>query len=210
MTQIKICGLKTREAVLVAAESGVDYIGFVFAQSKRQVTAEEVLKFAEGIQTPKRVGVFVNEPFDSLLTVGDMACLDVFQLHGAETPEICSRLKRASGKQVWKAWQVRGNEQDLAIREYAGTIDACLLDTFLPGAAGGTGQTFQWNEIERFRSLLPGVQLFVAGGLNSGNVGELLEKYKPDGVDVSSGVETNGVKDIEKMRLFIRKVRERD
>ncbi|MFC4768938.1 phosphoribosylanthranilate isomerase [Effusibacillus consociatus] len=210
MTQIKICGLKTREALEVVSESGIDYIGFVFAKSKRQITPEEVRKLTAELQTPKRIGVFVNETLDSLLSVGESAGLDGFQLHGSESPELCRSLKEQSGKLVWKAWQVRLDPSDHQIQEYGETVDAILLDSYDPGLPGGTGKTFPWQGIVRFRELVPNVPLFVAGGLSADNVADLLAGYRPDGVDVSSGVETNGVKDADKMRLFIQKVRERD
>lgn len=210
MTQIKICGLKTREALEVACEAAIDYVGFVFADSKRRVTPEEVRRLTEGLVTPKRIGVFVAESLDKLLAAGESAQLDGFQLHGPESPELCYKLKEKSGKRVWIAWQVRFGEADRRIAEYKSVVDAVLLDAYQPGLHGGTGKTFPWEAIGRFRELVPEVPIFVAGGLSPDNVEALLSGYRPDGVDVSSGVETGGVKDTEKMRLFIKKVRERN
>lgn len=210
MTKIKICGLKTREAVEAAANYGIDYVGFVFAKSRRQVTPVEVRNLTAGLQTPGRIGVFVNEPLASLLSIGESAELDGYQLHGTETPEFCRQLKERSGKLIWKAWPVRMDESDSRICDYTEVVDAILLDTYDPGTTGGTGRTFPWQGIDRFRRLAPHIPLFAAGGLSVENVGGLIGEFHPDGVDVSSGVETDGIKDTEKMRLFIQKVRERD
>ncbi|BCJ85401.1 phosphoribosylanthranilate isomerase [Effusibacillus dendaii] len=208
MTQIKICGLMTKEAVECAAQAGIDYIGFVFAESKRRVTAEQVADLCAGVQTPKRIGVFVNATLRELLTIGEQAGLDGFQLHGDESPDFCRELRAASGKPVWKSWSVKSDGTDGQIADFQTAVDAVLLDTYQPGAKGGTGQTFDWQAIDRFRELLPNIPILVAGGLSAQNVGELVKNYRPYGVDVSSGVETDGVKDIEKMNLFIQKVRE--
>ncbi|WP_018133254.1 phosphoribosylanthranilate isomerase [Effusibacillus pohliae] len=210
MTRIKICGLQTREAVRAAAEAGADFIGFVFARSKRQVPPEQVGELTHGLAAPRRIGVFVDESLESLLAAGKAAALDGFQLHGAESPALCRELKEQTGKLVWKAWPVRFDEADAQIRYYRGAVDAVLLDTYHPGAAGGTGRTFPWRGIARFREWLPDVPIFVAGGLTVDNVGELVDEYRPDGVDVSSGVESNGAKDADKIKRFIERVRERD
>lgn len=208
MTQIKICGLTTRSAVETAASLGIDYIGFVFAPSKRQIAAESVRELTDGIQTPKRIGVFVNETIEHLLQAAELAGLDGFQLHGDESATFCRTLKERTGRLVWKACRVGGEAMNDPISEYASVVDALLLDAYHPQQMGGTGESFRWEAIPQIRYLVPHTPLFVAGGLSAGNVKSLIDLYHPDGVDVSSGVETDGKKDLAKMKQFAEKVRE--
>ncbi|MDQ6418222.1 phosphoribosylanthranilate isomerase [Paenibacillus sp. LHD-117] len=224
--RIKICGLK--DASTIASMNGLPFheIGFVFAPSKRQVSKEEaaiLLQAAERItgangKPPLTVGVFVDatmEEMDELLAV---VPLHVVQLHGSESPGYCSELRRRHpGIAVWRVFSVgKGTgsgaanvqSEDAAIRlePYRGAIDAVLIDA--PG--GGTGEPFAWSAIESYKlaALAMELPLYVAGGLNADNVQQLLRSHAPNGVDVSSGVETEGRKDIDKIRLFVRKVTE--
>jgi phosphoribosylanthranilate isomerase len=205
MTKIKICGLNLHETIRHIGTLPVEYAGFVFAKSKRQVSAEYAGELGKllpaGVQ---RVGVFVDASEAEVKRVARVAGLDVLQLHGGESPEFCERLRAETGLAVWKAWGVFGDGRDQALQAYRGKIDAVLLDH----ARGGTGERFAWTEIPRLRSYLEDTPLFIAGGLHPENVGELIAKYRPDGVDVSSGVETVGVKDPEKITAFVLKVRE--
>lgn len=202
--RIKVCGLKTREAVEQAAALTIDYVGFVFAKSKRQVTAEQARDLLADLpRSFQTVGVFVDAMMDDLLFTAETAGLDVLQLHGEESPAFCRELRERSGRAVWKAWGVRGDHGDQQVAEYADAVDAVLLDN----ARGGTGQTFSWTSIPTLAASLPGVPLFVAGGLYPGNVEELISKYRPDGIDVSSGVESDGVKDPEKITDFVTRAR---
>jgi phosphoribosylanthranilate isomerase len=208
MTQIKICGFTTRSAVEAATRLGIDYMGFVFASSKRQISPEQVRELTNGMQTPKRIGVFVNETIEQLLRIAEFAGLDGFQLHGNESPAFCRTLKERSNKLVWKAWRVGGEAIDHSISEYISVVDALLLDAYHPLQMGGTGESFRWESITQIRDSAPRTALFVAGGLSAGNVKSLIDLYHPDGVDVSSGVETDGIKDPAKMKQFMEKVRE--
>lgn len=215
--RIKICGLK--DTSTIEAMNGLPFheIGFVFAPSKRQVDAETAaaligsakrLQAAGGI-APRTVGVFVNPDLEELTAILEKAPLDVVQLHGQETPAFCRAVKNTLHAKVWKVQSIGkdGKSARERVSEYAGCVDAILIDT----AGGGTGQTFDWQVISAYQAAaaLINVPLYVAGGLNPGNVGELLEGHTVDGIDVSSGVETDGRKDIEKIRLFVRKVNER-
>ena len=205
MTKIKVCGIKTREVFEQLQNLDVDYVGFVFAKSKRQVTAEQAAEIAAGTELrAKRVGVFVDEAPEEIVRIAKTAGLDVLQMHGDESPELCRELRDRTGLQVWKAWGVRHDERDAALASYQGAVDAVLLDN----ERGGTGTRFPWEAIPQLRSYLPEVPLFVAGGLQVDNVGELLANHRADGVDVSSGVETDGAKDPVKITQFVRKVRE--
>jgi phosphoribosylanthranilate isomerase len=219
--RIKICGLKDVQTIEAMNGLPIHEIGFVFAPSKRQVDKETAAQLidaaaklqAAGGERPRTVGVFVNEPLENLHAILAEAPLDVVQLHGYESAEFCKAVREQLKVQVWKVFSVKrnadGNEPVPALEllsPYKGSVDAVLIDA--PG--GGTGQTFNWEAIEDYNKAADelGLTLYVAGGLHEGNVQELLRTYAPSGIDVSSGVETDGRKDIDKIRLFVRRVME--
>ncbi|MBD2869667.1 phosphoribosylanthranilate isomerase [Paenibacillus arenilitoris] len=219
--RIKICGLRDAETIAAMDGLPVHEIGFVFAPSKRQVDkptaaglieAAHRLKAAGGIR-PRTVGVFVNESFDGLKAVLAEAPLDVVQLHGDESPALCREARERLRVDVWKVFSIKnaddsptGADAKRRLAPYEGAVDAVLIDA--PG--GGTGHTFNWAAIEAYKEAAGefGIPLYVAGGLHEGNVKELLRSHSPGGIDVSSGVETDGRKDIDKIRLFVRRVME--
>jgi len=221
-TMVKICGLQDVEVLKSMVHLPLDYVGFVFAPSRRRVSAEQaavlaaVLAAWQTAKVPGAAGVFVNPEMAELRELLTKVNLDVIQLHGHEGPEFCLEVKRAFPQvQVWKALSViNGNNKTgnscNSIAGYAGVIDALLLDAYDPHQRGGSGQTFAWEEIPAYREQAAelGLPLFIAGGLHPGNVGELLDGYAPDGVDVSSGVETDGVKDLAKMTAFVERVKQ--
>lgn len=214
--RVKICGLRDIATVRGMNGLAVDEIGFVFAPSKRRVTPEQASLLAAEAKAlkndkgaaPRAVGVFVGAGPDELADVLREVPLDVIQLHGKETPEQCLEAKRRFGLDVWKAFSAEEGDTESSARAklapYGGAVDAVLLDT----AGGGTGKTFDWKVIEAYKKAAAdiGALLYVAGGLHPGNVEELAARYRPDGVDVSSGVETDGVKDITKIHAFTGKV----
>ncbi|WP_172250446.1 phosphoribosylanthranilate isomerase [Saccharibacillus deserti] len=221
---IKICGIRTPEAVRKAAELGVDYIGLVFAPSRRRVDpAEAAVLIGELNKAPKTsstervrpkvAGVFVNPSLDELKRTLAAARLDVVQLHGQESPDFCREVRERFGGEVFKSIPIGGEDADEghAVRaermceSYRGAVDALLLDTHDPLYGGGSGRTFNWEIIPLYQQAAEacGLKLFVAGGLTESNAGELVRNYAPDGIDVSSGVETDGHKDIQKMTLFV-------
>jgi phosphoribosylanthranilate isomerase len=224
-TRVKICGLRDSHTIRAMDRLPVDEIGFVFAKSRRQVTPElagELIREVKKLRTPsgaapRTVGVFVDATMELLREVLQQAPLDVVQLHGNEGPELCAAARREFGVDVWKVFSVAENGQtgpagsaaadygSSRLEAYRGAIDAALIDT----AGGGTGRTFAWEAIQGYLEAADriGVPLYAAGGLHPDNVGELLEAYVPHGVDVSSGVETDGVKDIDKIRLFVERVK---
>lgn len=224
MTQsprIKICGLKDVPTIEAMDGLPIHEIGFVFAPSKRQVSKETASRMIQAVRAlqaadgkpPRTVGVFVNISLSELKSIIDAAPLDVVQLHGDETPEYCNEVRSGLGVQVWKVFSIKGAKADRItsaaeerLAPYKNAVDAILIDA--PG--GGTGQTFDWETINDYRQASDklGLTLYVAGGLHEGNVQELLRAYSPGGIDVSSGVETNGSKDIDKIRLFVRRVME--
>jgi phosphoribosylanthranilate isomerase len=219
---VKICGI-TEEATLRAMDGlPVDYIGFVFAPSRRRVVPRQAARLAAAARgarmagglAPRIVGVFVNPTLEELSAVLAEVPLDVVQLHGSETPELCRAVGERFGVEVWRALAVDEPDKREASPEgagpqrlaaFAGAVSAILLDT----AGGGTGRAFRWDLIPAYREAAAagGLKLFVAGGLHPGNVGELLASYAPDGVDVSSGVETDGAKDKEKIAAFVERVK---
>ncbi|MFF2482171.1 phosphoribosylanthranilate isomerase [Paenibacillus sp. NPDC058071] len=217
--RIKICGLRDEETIAQMNGLAFDELGFVFAPSKRQVAPAEAGKLAQAVsrirtaggESPRTVGVFVNAQPEELAEAVRAAGLNVAQLHGAEDAEYCLAVKRELAIDVWKVFSIGKENEEASAAErlapFRGAIDAVLVDT----AGGGTGRTFDWQLIETYRQAAAeiGVPLYVAGGLHPGNVRELLDGYRPDGIDVSSGVETDGRKDIDKIKLFIEKVIQR-
>lgn len=221
MPTVKICGLKDNDTLERVLPLPVDQIGFLFAPSKRQVTPQQageliraVKDYRErGLPAPETVGVFVDPTEEQLRDTLAIAPLDIVQLHGSEPPDFCRRVKTAFPVRVWRVCSVSGaggDERSVAeaLDPYAGCIDGLLLDT----AGGGTGKTFEWNRIPVYKQWAGrhGIPLLVAGGLSPDNVAELLDAYAPDGVDVSSGVETDGVKDIVKITAFVERVKRRE
>ncbi|USB35049.1 phosphoribosylanthranilate isomerase [Paenibacillus sp. YPG26] len=214
---VKICGLQDVEVLKSMINLPVDHIGFVFAKSRRQVTAEQVaslipiLKEWDSTATPESVGVFVNPTMEELADILQSASLDIVQLHGQESPEFCLEVKRRFGVKVYKVLSIKNNSdiEGSDLVDYKGALDGLLLDTYDPIYGGGSGHTFDWKQIEPYQTWTKqeGIPLIIAGGLHPDNVGDLLEHFQPDGVDVSSGVETNGIKDIAKIRAFVERVK---
>lgn len=219
-TAVKICGLQGVEVLKSMLNLPVDYIGLVFAKSRRQLNIEqakpliEQLSYWENATKPQSVGVFVNPTLAELTRLLDSLPLDVIQLHGQESPAFCQEVKEL-GVKVFKFLPMKGKEASSeeinydSLDHYAGVIDGLLLDTFDPHYGGGSGNTFDWSQITPYQAWArdKSIPLFVAGGLHPDNVGSLVSEFCPDGVDVSSGVETNGVKDIEKVVAFVERVK---
>ena len=195
--KLKLCGIRRPEDVRYLNACPPDYAGFVFAESRRRVTADEARALAAALAPGiLPVGVFVNAPAEDVLRTAEAARLAVLQLHGDEDAAYLRAL-RAGGWRgpVWKAVRVRAAE-DLAAAEALGA-DALLLDAFSPAAYGGTGRTADWALIAAHRPRLP---FFLAGGLHAGNLPEAVRTVRPDGVDLSGGVETDGCKDAQKIQ----------
>lgn len=216
-TRVKICGLRDADTIRALDGLPIHEIGFIFAKSRRQVEpalagtlieAVQELRAANG-DVPRTVGVFVNPTMDSLRETLEAAPLDVVQLHGDETPLFCEEVRNVFDVDVWKVFSVSAPDEEVAegdgssrLAAYVGSVDAFLIDT----AGGGTGQTFAWSAIGSYQAAAGNVPLYVAGGLDPYNVADLVARYAPTGVDVSSGVETNGIKDLSKIRHFAERV----
>ncbi|OKP86774.1 N-(5'-phosphoribosyl)anthranilate isomerase [Paenibacillus helianthi] len=220
---VKICGLQDVEVLKSMKRLPLDYVGFVFAESRRKVSPEHASELIaelagwENGKPPLAAGVFVNPSLDELASILSTVPLDVVQLHGQESADYCRAVKAAFPQvQVWKALSVADREANSAgngphtLQQYAGAIDALLLDTYDPAGSGGLGRTFEWERIPAYQQKASeyGLPLFVAGGLHPDNVRELLNGYAPYGVDVSSGVESDGMKDIVKITAFVERVKQ--
>ena len=203
--QVKICGLRTIEQLHTCIDAGTDLLGLMFYEpSSRYIQpleAKELLKAIEAEQLmPDIVGVFVNKEAAFINDLAEQLGLDVVQLHGDETPEFCQRMKRP----VIKGLRLSSMADLSMARAYAETSWRILLDTPTP-KWGGTGETHDWDLA---RSVAQQMPVLLAGGLTPENVAEAIEQVRPWGVDVSSGVETNKVKDAGKIRTFVQRVRE--
>lgn len=198
---IKICGLREPEHAVKAAASGADLLGFVFAQSPRQVTPEQAQKITREIPGEvKKVGVFVDEDLDVVNDIVSFCGLDLVQLHGSESPGYCEKISCP----VIKAFRVKDSTYLDEIKVYRDLAEFLLLDTYVPGVHGGTGKTFDWSLAQAASEL---GKVIMAGGLTPENVALAVKTANPFGIDVSGGVETKGVKDMAKIELFIKQAR---
>ena len=213
MTRVKICGLSEVEHALAAAKAGADFIGMVLAPSNRQLSAEKASQIVGAIQNisprPETVGVFVNSPIGEVNRIADYCHLDWVQLSGDEGWDYCQQIERP----LIKAIHVSATTKISEIAERIATGHqlslyrklVCLLDSKVENMYGGTGQTYEWQLVKEISARFP---VIIAGGLNPANVSQLLKEVNPWGVDVSSGVESKGRKDIAKIVAFIEAVRE--
>lgn len=192
MTKIKLCGLSRLCDIEIANELKPDYIGFVFAsKSKRYVTYKKATEL-KSLLSPEilTVGVFVNEHPQDVAKLLQNGIIDIAQLHGDEDEDYIQRLRTLTGKPIIKAFRI-GNEADISKAEQS-TADCVLLDS-----GAGTGTVFDWGLVKSIRR-----PYFLAGGLDADNVANAVKALHPFAVDVSSGIETNGVKDKTKMAAF--------
>ena len=204
-TRIKVCGITRARDASAAVAAGADALGVVLAPSPRQVTLEQAeAALADVPPFVARVGVFVDADPAFVEEAVSRLGLGAVQYHGSETPEECA----AAPAPVIKAFRVSRGFDTAAIERYRGSVAAVLLDAFVPGVAGGTGRTFDWDAA---RSVPEWAPLVLAGGLHSGNVREAVSRLRPFAVDVSSGVEvSSGVKDHDAIRSFVAAVRAAD
>ena len=194
----------TTDQILTARDAGVDLLGLMFyEQSSRYIqpqVAKEILKtFEDGQMSPDTVGIFVNKEADYINDVVEDVGLHFVQLHGDESPEFCTRIHRP----VIKALRLNEKSHPHLAEAYFHTTWRILLDT-PTDKWGGTGETHDWILA---RSIAQQTPIFLAGGLTPANVGEAIQQVHPWGVDVSSGVETHGKKDIKKIQAFVENAR---
>lgn len=245
MTRVKICGVRTVEAAVAAAEAGADFVGVMFAESKRKVTPQECYDIVQALKAwraerqkgrygeevefeapvagevargaswygawsdalddaamrwrPLIVGVFADQPVQDVTSIAAAAGVDLVQLSGDESPDFV----RDIGHPVIKTIHVGDDADamdllDIAVEKRAAAL---MLDTASPDARGGTGVAFDWAVAAALAKRVP---FLLAGGLTPENVAAAVEQVEPWGVDVSTGVETDGKKDVEKIRAFVR------
>ncbi|MCT8138899.1 phosphoribosylanthranilate isomerase [Anaerobacillus sp. CMMVII] len=192
---LKYCGNQSFEDIVVTANSQAQYLGFVFAPSKRCVDPLEVQEWLlEQSVTQKLVGVFVNSTLQEMERVLNYVPLDVIQCHGDEPPDFVARIKEYFQINVWKV--IHHSESGVKkMKSYRHLVDGFVIDSKVEGQRGGTGMPFEWEAIPLYQeeASLQNVLCFIAGGINVNSVRDLLQ-YKPLGVDLSSGIEVNGMK----------------
>jgi phosphoribosylanthranilate isomerase len=204
MTRVKICGITSLDDGRLAADLGAWAIGLIFARESPRaadlVVAEEI-----GAELRRRVevaGVFVNAPLDEVAATADRCALSILQLHGSEGPSYCREAARRTGCRVMKVARVKDAAAVRALEPYR--VDFHLLDAYVPGRAGGTGEAFAWELAAVHRRRIP---LVLSGGLTPDNVAAAIDAVEPYAVDVASGTEAApGRKDPARMRAFFRAV----
>ena len=197
MTKVKFCGLRRPADIEYANELKPDYIGFVFAKKSRRYVTPETAKELKTMLLPeiKACGVFVNEDIDVVLRLLDEGIIDIAQLHGSEDEAYINSLKAQTFAPIIKAFEVR-SEEDVFAAE-SSSADMVLLDS-----GKGSGMVFNWQLIKEISR-----PYFLAGGLTPENASEAVCTLNPCALDVSSGIETDGFKDFDKMKKFIQAVR---
>ena len=221
--KIKMCGISKVETIPAIVDAKPDYMGLVFAPSKRQVTVDQAKILVSELHKQyanrynrdaeqysnqtlihqefiKTVGIFVNETLDNLVTIATEVNLDAVQLHGDEDEAFIQSLKERTNVEVWKAVQIRSAADAEAWID--SSADMLLFDAYHKGERGGTGEVFDWSCLDEFER-----PFMLAGGIDSTNVARAIRTVRPYGIDISSGIETEGVKDNEKIKAFTNIVR---
>lgn len=221
--KVKMCGISKIETIPAVIEANPDYMGIVFAPSKRQVTVDQAKSLVKELHKQygnrysrdseqysnqtlthqefiKTVGIFVNETLDNLVTIATEVNLDAVQLHGDEDEAFIQSLKERTNVEVWKAVQIRSAADAEAWID--SSADMLLFDAYHKDERGGTGEVFDWSSLDEFER-----PFMLAGGIDSTNVARAIRTVRPYGIDISSGIETEGVKDDEKITAFTNIVR---
>ena len=221
--KVKMCGISKIETIPAVIEANPDYMGLVFAPSKRQVTVDQAKSLVKELHKQygnrysrdevqcsnqtlihqefiKMVGIFVNETLDNLVTIATEVNLDAVQLHGDEDEAFIQSLKERTNVEVWKAVQIRSAADAEAWID--SSADMLLFDAYHKDERGGMGEVFDWSCLDEFER-----PFMLAGGIDSTNVARAIRTVRPYGIDISSGIETDGVKDDEKIKAFTNIVR---
>jgi len=208
MVKAKICGVTNYDDALLVANLGSDFIGFNFYKDSPRKVSDKMAKEIISKMPPfvSAVGVFVDEAQDVIVKIAKKTGLKYIQLHGNETPEFCKAVAIAASLPVIKAFRISDEKSVEAIAAYKDSADYFLLDAYVPGEPGGTGEIFNWDLALKAKEI--GKPIFLAGGLTPENVTEAILKVMPFAVDVASGVERlQRRKDYDKMNKFIRAAR---
>jgi phosphoribosylanthranilate isomerase len=205
---LKYCGHRSLEDLQTSTGSRAHYLGLIFAQSKRQVQPGEVKEWLKTVPLngKKLVGVFVNASVAEIMHVAKEVPLSIIQCHGTETPEQIIQIKKAARLPVWKA--IHHSEEALEqMKHFAGIADGYIIDSKVKGEWGGTGISFNWEFVPSylFEAERQGVRCFIAGGVRPDNIEELL-RYRPHGIDISSGIEEREKKNKRKIQWIEEKV----
>mgnify|MGYP002509871872 FL=1 len=212
MTKVKICGLRTLADVRLVNQYLPEYAGFVFAKTRRLVADDQALLMRQMLdQRIQCVGVFVNEPIAHVIRLCDMNAIDAVQLHGDEPESYIRQIKDKTGITVIKAVRVQCSDQ--VVEDMSENADFMLFDTYKKGIPGGTGERFPMEVLqESFTKLRERNQIikpyFLAGGLDCDSVAQVICRTNCYAVDVSTGVETDGIKNGEKIKNFLNIVRQ--
>lgn len=201
MAVVKLCGLRSEEDAVLMNEVQPDYVGFVFAPGKHQISAATAIRLSSILKYSRLVGVFVNEQPDVIAQIAKQTGLDVIQLHGDESDKDIEQLKKSCRCEIWKAVRIHQLEDmDAAWFPHA---DRLLVDSYVQGLRGGSGKRIAMDVLQK----LDVSRLIIAGGIGMDTVEEILA-LQPYGIDVSTALETDGRKDKEKVRLFMKQIKE--
>lgn len=218
MVHVKICGIRSLEAALWAAEAGADALGFIMAKSSKRYVEPMLVREITKQLPPyiARIGVFVNTPPTELKDLVEFCGFTGFQLHGDEAPEDYCQISAPLIKAIRVPVNTAGSTTDSQsgysdIGKWSGLVQGLLVDSVVAGQFGGTGHLLPWDDMlsqNLFREIkAAGIPLILAGGLTLDNVSEGIRKVKPYAVDVSSGVERDGIKDADLIREFIKRAK---
>ncbi|MBD1371612.1 phosphoribosylanthranilate isomerase [Hazenella sp. IB182357] len=209
-TTVKMCGFQTSEDVKKAIPLSPDYMGFILVPGRTRTVSHTTLQnlLQHVPDKSKRIAVMQNPSFQDVAALMHAVQIDGIQLHGNESVLFCREIKNHFDLQLIKVFHIEEGKPVPLVKEYLPWIDVILLDYANKNKRGGQGVSFDWRQIVEVKNQLPSATLpvWVAGGLHRGNVGALIDQYAPDGIDLSSGIETNGKKDSMKMRQLIDEV----
>lgn len=200
--KLKFCGFRSREDIVKALKCDLDYIGIIFAESKRKVSKNQAKEFIDGLDfgSVKLVGVFMDQGIGEILEIAEDVGLDVIQLHGRESFEYIMELRSKFDGDIWKA--IPGSDEFLMdFNEIP--ADLILIDST---KGGGSGEVVDWEMIAKYQDYF-NKPYFLAGGLKLDNINTAMETVKPFGIDISSGIEIDGYKSIDLMREISRMVK---
>lgn len=198
MISVKFCGMRRTADIEYANECRPDYVGFILSEGfKRSVSIDDFLALEKGLDKGiKKVGVFVNESTQNILEIAEH--LDVIQLHGDENEDYIKDLQKDFSGEIWKA--VRAKSPEDIEWEQKKSCRRLLIDSFIENAYGGTGKRINTEIVKSAKIEKP---FFIAGGITAENIAEIVRDTKPYGVDISSGIETDGIKDLQKMKSIM-------